>query len=96
MSLEVEDRPNFPGSRSKWTEKIEFIQPDLYDGIPVYRVMNRKGEIIDPANDPQVDYKIMIIIETNIHRIYNHIGLFRIPKQKYLKNKIFILKWSFL
>lgn len=62
MSLEVEDRPNFPGSRSSWTEKIEFIQPDLYDGIPVYRVMNRKGEIIDPAHDPQVNYHHYMLI----------------------------------
>ncbi|XP_063610540.1 2-oxoisovalerate dehydrogenase subunit alpha, mitochondrial-like [Penaeus indicus] len=49
-----EEQPNFPGSRSKWTEKLEFVQPDLYDGIPVYRVMNRKGEVIDPAYDPKV------------------------------------------
>lgn len=54
MSSEVEDRPNFPGSRSNWTEKIEFVQPDLYDGIPVYRVMNRKGEVIDSNHDPKV------------------------------------------
>ncbi|KAB7506691.1 2-oxoisovalerate dehydrogenase subunit alpha, mitochondrial [Armadillidium nasatum] len=77
MSLEVEDRPNFPGSRSKWTEKIEFIQPDLYDGIPVYRVMNRKGEIIDPANDPQLDeekvvkmYQRMTLLNTMDRILY--------------------------
>lgn len=50
-----QDRPNFPGSRSNWTEKLDFIQPDLYDGIPVYRVMNGKGEIIDPSHDPNLD-----------------------------------------
>lgn len=50
----LEEQPNFPGSRSKWTEKLDFVQPDLYDGIPVYRVMDRKGQIIDPASDPKV------------------------------------------
>lgn len=49
-----EEQPNFPGSRSKWTEKLDFVQPDLYDGIPVYRVMDRKGQVIDPASDPNV------------------------------------------
>ncbi|KAK3872025.1 hypothetical protein Pcinc_022872 [Petrolisthes cinctipes] len=51
----VEEQPNFPGSRSKWTESLDFVQPDLYDGIPVYRVMDRKGNIIDPASDPKLD-----------------------------------------
>lgn len=32
-----EDRPQFPGSKSTFTEKLEFLQPDSYDGIPVYR-----------------------------------------------------------
>lgn len=49
-----EEQPNFPGSRSTWTEKLDFVQPDLYDGIPVYRVMDRKGQVIDPASDPNL------------------------------------------
>lgn len=51
---EATDRPSFPGSRSSWTEKLEFVQPDLYDGIPVYRVMDAKGVVIDAEQDPQV------------------------------------------
>ena len=49
-----EERPLFPGSRSKFTEKLEFVEPDIYDGIPVYRVMDKKGSIIDPSQDPKV------------------------------------------
>ncbi|MCL4138533.1 UNVERIFIED_CONTAM: hypothetical protein GTU68_037079 [Idotea baltica] len=60
LSSEAEDKPNFPGSRSQWTEKLEFIQPDLYDGIPVYRVMNKKGEIINPDHDPNLDEATVI------------------------------------
>ena len=48
------DRPRFPGSRSRWSEKLEFVEPHKYDGIPVYRVMNAKGQVIDPASDPNV------------------------------------------
>lgn len=50
--VDDEDRPQFPGSKSRWTEKLQFVEPTLYDGIPVYRVMNRNGEIIDPSQDP--------------------------------------------
>ncbi|XP_013790722.1 2-oxoisovalerate dehydrogenase subunit alpha, mitochondrial-like [Limulus polyphemus] len=57
--LEETDRPVFPGSRSRWTEKLEFIQPDTYDGIPVYRVTNRDGKIINSSEDPQLDREIL-------------------------------------
>jgi 2-oxoisovalerate dehydrogenase E1 component alpha subunit len=48
------DKPLFPGSRSKFTEKLEFVEPDIYDGIPVYRVMDKKGCVLDPSQDPGV------------------------------------------
>ncbi|GFT39157.1 2-oxoisovalerate dehydrogenase subunit alpha [Trichonephila clavipes] len=51
--LEEFDKPQFPGSQSRWTEKLEFVRGDIYDGIPVYRVMNRDGNIIDPSHDPK-------------------------------------------
>lgn len=54
------DRPSFPGSRSSWTEKLEFVQPDLYDGIPVYRVMDAKGAVIDADQDPQVKLRSFV------------------------------------
>lgn len=49
-----DDKPHFPGSRSSFTEKLDFIEPDIYDGIPVYRVMDKKGQVIDPSQDPGV------------------------------------------
>ena len=33
-----DDRPQFPGSRSEWTTKLEFNNPNHLPGIPVYRV----------------------------------------------------------
>lgn len=48
------DRPQFPGSRSQWTEKLEFLKCDAGEGIPVYRVMGRDGKVIDASQDPQL------------------------------------------
>ncbi|XP_071490754.1 2-oxoisovalerate dehydrogenase subunit alpha, mitochondrial-like [Diadema antillarum] len=66
-----DDKPRFPGSKSVFTEKLSFLQPDTYDGIPVYRVMNRDGEVIDPEEDPGLDkdtvvkmYKTMTTLNT--------------------------------
>jgi hypothetical protein len=49
-----EDRPQFPGSRSQWTQELKFIEPNSYDGIPVYRVIDRNGRVVDNDNDPQL------------------------------------------
>ena len=50
-----DEKPQFPGNKSvEWIEKLEFLVPDQKEGIPVYRVMNRRGEIINPSEDPQV------------------------------------------
>ena len=55
----VVDKPNFPGSRSRWTEQLEFVFPDTYDGIPVYRVMNRDGHVIDESQDPNLEQETL-------------------------------------
>lgn len=52
--IEELDRPEFPGSRSKWIETLTFVQPELYDGIPVYRLTSRDGKILNPDEDPKV------------------------------------------
>lgn len=66
-----DDTPQYPGSKSVFTEKLDFLKPDEYDGIPVYRVMSRDGEVIDPDQDPGLDkdmvvkmYKTMTTLNT--------------------------------
>ncbi|CAL1289213.1 unnamed protein product [Larinioides sclopetarius] len=75
--LEDFDRPQFPGSQSRWTEKLEFVRGDIYDGIPVYRVMNRDGNIMDPSYDPKLSqemitklYKGMTLLNTMDRILY--------------------------
>ncbi|OWF40037.1 2-oxoisovalerate dehydrogenase subunit alpha, mitochondrial-like [Mizuhopecten yessoensis] len=70
------DRPNFPGSRSKFIHKCEFIVPENAEGIPVYRVL-RNGDIISESEDPKLDkdtvvkmYKDMTLLNTMDHILY--------------------------
>ncbi len=58
-SFALEDKPQFPGSRSSFIDKLEFLEPDAYEGIPVYRVMDRKGQIINPTQEPEVTFYIV-------------------------------------
>jgi hypothetical protein len=63
ISRQTADKPEFPGSRSKWTETLEFINPESFEGIPVYRVMDRNGIIINSSQDPHLS-------QTMVTRIY--------------------------
>ena len=61
-TVRFEDKPEFPGSRSRYIHKLEFIDPDSQEGIPVYRVLNREGRIIDESQNPKVCCIIFIVI----------------------------------
>src|SRR5205085_11040335 len=71
------DKPQFPGSRSTWTERLEFIRSESFEGIPVYRVMDRDGNIVDPSQEPQMGrqlitkiYKGMTLLTTMDRILY--------------------------
>merc|ERR1719495_1684539 len=65
------DVADFPGAKAQYTETLSFLSPSEYEGIPIYRVMNRDGEIINSEHDPNLDndellkmYKSMTSLNT--------------------------------
>ncbi|KAG7471140.1 hypothetical protein MATL_G00121260 [Megalops atlanticus] len=54
------ERPQFPGACADFVDRLEFIQPNVISGIPVYRVMNRQGQIINPSEDPQLPKEMVV------------------------------------
>ncbi|XP_013067101.2 2-oxoisovalerate dehydrogenase subunit alpha, mitochondrial [Biomphalaria glabrata] len=71
-------KPNFPGSRSEFISKLEFIDPDNAEGIPVYRALNADGNFIDASQDPKLDestvlkmYKDMTLLNTMDRVLYD-------------------------
>lgn len=56
----------FPGARTKWTEKLEFIKKASYPSIPVYRVMDRQGNIIIPEDEPKLSEDIIVKMYKNM------------------------------
>ncbi|XP_019630911.1 PREDICTED: 2-oxoisovalerate dehydrogenase subunit alpha, mitochondrial-like [Branchiostoma belcheri] len=68
-----DDKPQFPGTGTKvrFTEKLDFLLPDASPAIPVYRVIDRQGEILDPAQKPELPedvvldiYRKMVLLNT--------------------------------
>ncbi|UXI20308.1 hypothetical protein NH340_JMT06251 [Sarcoptes scabiei] len=58
----VFERPDYPSInnfRSKFIEKLHFIDPDDFKGIPVYRVMDRDGVVIDEEQDPNLSREFL-------------------------------------
>ncbi|CAN8009407.1 unnamed protein product [Ixodes pacificus] len=46
----------FGGHRVRATNTMEFIAETAYDGIPMYRVLNKDGTLINESEDPKVQY----------------------------------------
>jgi len=68
---EKETLAQFPGAKAEYTQKLEFLQPDVYNGIPIYRVMDRSGVVFDESHDPNLSeeelikwYKSMTLLNT--------------------------------
>lgn len=63
---------NYAGHENlRFTEKLDTNDPDLKDGIPVYRVLNTDGAIINKDHDPKLSkdtlltvYKQMALLNT--------------------------------
>lgn len=73
----LEEKPQFPGASAEFADRLEFIQPNVISGIPVYRVMDRQGHIVSPSEDPQLPkelvlklYKTMTLLNTMDRILY--------------------------
>lgn len=55
-SLDEEDLAKFPGHRNaaRYVYEPTFVLPDETEAVPVYRVMDKHGDILRAEQDPQV------------------------------------------
>ncbi|KAM3960070.1 branched chain keto acid dehydrogenase E1 subunit alpha [Aphomia sociella] len=60
---------DFPGAKAPFVSEIKFLNENSYDPIPIYRVMDNSGIIIDNKEEPNIEkdtlvnmYKTMIQI----------------------------------
>uniref|UniRef100_A0A8B9MZ65 2-oxoisovalerate dehydrogenase subunit alpha n=1 Tax=Accipiter nisus TaxID=211598 RepID=A0A8B9MZ65_9AVES len=72
-----EEKPQFPGASADFADRLEFIQPNVISGIPIYWVMDWQGHIVSPDEDPQLPkelvlklYKTMTLLNTMDRILY--------------------------
>jgi len=70
-STNTDHLAQFPGAKAAYTEKLEVLQPDVKNGIPIYRVMDRDGKVFDSTHEPSIEkdelqhmYKSMTMLNT--------------------------------
>ena len=50
----VSDRAQFPGYKGEFSTNLDFLYPDNMAEIQCYRVMDRRGNIINETENPNV------------------------------------------
>ncbi|XP_026474874.1 2-oxoisovalerate dehydrogenase subunit alpha, mitochondrial isoform X2 [Ctenocephalides felis] len=50
----------FPGALADWTTKIDIVTPENMTPMPVYRVMDRTGKILDDSQDPLLSEDVVV------------------------------------
>ncbi|GCC31402.1 hypothetical protein chiPu_0009859 [Chiloscyllium punctatum] len=67
----LDEKPQFPGASAEYVDKLEFIQPNVISGIPIYRVMDRQGQIVNSDEDPKIGKKCRIDLLENLKPGYS-------------------------
>ncbi|KAL4709752.1 hypothetical protein ACJJTC_005555 [Scirpophaga incertulas] len=50
----------FPGARAPFVSDIKFIDENSYDPIPIYRVLDNNGELVDSQQEPRLDKDVLL------------------------------------
>lgn len=50
----------FPGAKAPYVTEIKVLNETSYDPIPIYRVLDNNGEIIDSKEDPNIDKDVLV------------------------------------
>lgn len=67
ISQNASKTADFPGAKAQYVTEIKFLNESSYEPIPIYRVLDNNGEIIDGGHEPNIDkdtllnmYKTMV------------------------------------
>jgi len=50
----MKNEKKFLNDPRTYMHQLEFLEPKLEDSIPIYRVFDQQGKVIDPSQDPNV------------------------------------------
>lgn len=65
MRLELQNGgklAEFPGAKAPYVTEMRFLDETSYDPIPIYRVLDNSGEVIDRNEEPNIDNDSLVNI----------------------------------
>ncbi|KAL0879857.1 hypothetical protein ABMA27_002390 [Loxostege sticticalis] len=57
---------DFPGAKAPYVNEIKFLNENSYDPIPIYRVLDNNGEVIDNREEPNIDKETLVKMYKNM------------------------------
>ncbi|XP_028175363.1 2-oxoisovalerate dehydrogenase subunit alpha, mitochondrial [Ostrinia nubilalis] len=51
---------DFPGAKAPFVNEIKFLNENSYDPIPIYRVLDNNGEVVDSREEPNIDNETLV------------------------------------
>ncbi|KAJ0183059.1 hypothetical protein K1T71_001035 [Dendrolimus kikuchii] len=61
----------FPGAKAPYVTQMKFLNETSYDPIPIYRVMENNGEIIDSREEPNIENETLINMYNTMVQLNN-------------------------
>lgn len=62
------ERPEFPGSRSQFTTDLKFVDPNNYEPIPVFRVLDTGGNLVANDYSDAIDLELAKRFQKGLYR----------------------------
>ncbi|CAB3382262.1 Hypothetical predicted protein [Cloeon dipterum] len=53
------DAPKFPGAKTTWTQTLKISEAKPEDNLPVYRVLDKQGVVIDSSHEPKLSSEVL-------------------------------------
>nr|XP_026488693.1 2-oxoisovalerate dehydrogenase subunit alpha, mitochondrial [Vanessa tameamea] len=51
---------DFPGAKAPYVTEMKFVDENSYDPIPIYRVLDNDGQVIDNREEPAIDKETLL------------------------------------
>lgn len=80
-----DERAKFPGAKANYTHSLELVPPGSTDPFPVYRVMDLEGQVLNPSEEPKVNFVLFKWLCQLWYCIEIHLFVFQMEQEFIVK-----------
>lgn len=76
---------DFPGAKAPYVTEMKILNEQSYDPIPIYRVLDNNGQVIDRREEPNIDSEVLLNMYKTMVQL-NQMDKILYESQRYLKS----------